>query len=213
MIVLNWDDFVSGALWKQEKPAQGTVPQRAAITIGVFDGVHRGHQALIKRIVQAVPGEPPLLPTVVSFRRNPKVLLKRQSPDPILNLEEKETILEKSGIAALVLIDFSLDFSKLSGEAFFELLCKGGAVKGQKPGLIVIGGDFHCGYQAGADAKAFKAMADGAGITLDVLSPVMYLGKPVSSSRIRKALAAGNYADAEAMLGRSIGHGRKIGHS
>jgi riboflavin kinase/FMN adenylyltransferase len=181
MEIMSWAEFV-----------EGRIRDCCALTIGVFDGVHLGHQALIRRIV-AAPG---LEPTVLSFRQNPKGAVE------IYNYVEKTAILESLGVKALVLIDFNDEFRYLSGKAFFDLLIQGGHM-GYQSGLLVIGSDFHAGYQAGTDAQGFSAMAQAIGLPCEVLPTLVDAsGKAISSSRIRAAIAAGNTTLASQLLGR-----------
>ncbi|MDR3275865.1 MAG: FAD synthetase family protein [Treponema sp.] len=194
MKVLDWSAFTEGGLWG------GGTPGRTALTVGVFDGIHRGHQALISRIVA---WKPELLPTVVSFRQNPKDLLRRKNGRrDILSQHRKQAILEKFGVEALVLIDFSENFSKLSGKQFFDLLLWGG-----NPGFLVIGSDFRCGYQMDTGAAGIGSMAALAGVPTEVVVRIGesgFEGHPISSSLIRNVIAGGGLERAAAMLGRNV---------
>jgi riboflavin kinase/FMN adenylyltransferase len=187
-----------------------------AITIGVFDGVHLGHQSLIRRICEP-PVPPvstpysllpipqggvaaPLLPTVVTFRENP---LKSLNPagfaGDIYNLEQKLGLLEVLGVKLTVLIDFSEEFSKINGRDFIDLL-----LGKQLVTLLAVGENFHCGYGRDTGVVEIQGIARARGVETWIAPPVMVGGKPVSSNRIRQALAAGCFEEAQRMLGRSL---------
>ena len=197
MQMINWDDLPDFKLKNGKK---------TALTIGVFDGLHRGHQALITKIIQKAPE---LLPAVVTFRENPKkyAFINKKTAEfdkaaagsfkDIIHFEEKIKLLDKFGITLCVIIDFSEYFSKISGRAFLETLNRHLC-----PAYIGLGENFHCGYRRDTDAKAFKALALSMGIEAEIVPPVLEGGRAVSSSRIRKALEAQNYEEASLLLGR-----------
>jgi FAD synthase len=184
-----------------------------ALTIGVFDGVHRGHQALIQRICSSESPLPSshsslltphssfaLVPTVVTFRQNPLAVLKPDAfTGDILTLEQKLRVLEASGVLLTVLIDFSEKFSTIKGRDFVDLLLACRPVR-----LITLGRNFRCGCGLDTGADEIQRLAGERGVEVWVAPPVMDGGLPVSSSRIRQALAAGRIAEAERLLGRPI---------
>ena len=206
MQMINWDELEdsSGNSFGQKF----TGGKKTALAIGVFDGLHRGHQALIAKITEKAPE---FLPTVVTFRENPKkfAFLRNKMPNKkektetiqndIISFEEKIALLESYGAELCVIIDFSENFSKISGRAFLEALNRNLC-----PAYIGLGGNFHCGYHRDTDARAFKAMAESLGIKVEIIPSVMEEGLPVSSSRIRAALNAGRIKEAELLLGRSL---------
>jgi riboflavin kinase/FMN adenylyltransferase len=182
MRVLDWDQFTAG-----------TLDAKSAMTIGVFDGVHLGHQALLGRIVRG-----DLMPVIISFRRNPKQS-RRDWEGDIYTLDQKLDIFRRLGAALTVLIDFSGDFSKLRGKDFFDLLKSRGRLS-----YLAVGGDFRCGYRLDTDAAAVKKMNEADNIPTDVIPPVVRGSSPVSSSRIRAAITRGDLAEAAALLGRNV---------
>jgi riboflavin kinase/FMN adenylyltransferase len=198
MVIVEWPEFVAGALispFPNGKTAAAT--RKTALTIGVFDGIHRGHRLLIEKIVQKGPE---MMPVVITFKRNPKESLKKQAWEgDILSLNQRLTIFENSGLEALILIDFTENFSKLTGKEFLDLL----RVRGN-PGYLAVGNNFHCGYRMDTNAARIKALYGDAGIPVEVLKPVLAGSLPVSSSRIREALASGDLAGAACLLGRKV---------
>ncbi|MDR3342180.1 MAG: FAD synthetase family protein [Treponema sp.] len=188
MRVLDWQEFIGAA-------SPGGAPEKAAMTIGVFDGVHRGHQALIEKIVRHGS-----CPTVITFRRNPKWVLSPETYEgDIFSLDQKLAVFERRGVYRTVLIDFSGDFSKLKGREFIDLLIQRGNLS-----YLAIGSNFRCGYRLDTDAAGIKGMTEARGIVTEVVSPVCDGLDLVSSSRIRAAISAGDFAGAAAALGRNV---------
>ena len=211
MRVISWEEYTA----VNSEQVTGNMNCTLSLTVGVFDGVHRGHQALIQRICKPYPAslshpenqnsDPrcsllpvpcSLIPTVVTFRQNPlRVLRPDAFTGDIMNLEEKLHFLEVLGVQLTVLIDFSAEFSKISGRGFIDLLlCR-------PVTLIALGQNFRCGYQLDTGAEEIRNLAGERGLDYWIAPPVMDEGRPVSSSRIRQALAAGQKAEAERLLG------------
>jgi cytidyltransferase-like protein len=177
----------------------------AAMAIGVFDGVHLGHQALIERIVSRGPN-----PTIVTFRDNPKKVLwgikgtgtSGPYKGDIYSLKQKTEIFNSLGVKFLVLIDFSLEFSKLKGREFLDLLGNKG-----KMAFLGIGNNFRCGFAQDTDADLARQVNEEKGIPTELIPPV-YLkatdDRPVSSSFIRQAVLAGDLKLASELLGRNF---------
>ncbi len=180
----DFDNLVNG---------RNCVENPVVITIGVFDGLHLGHRKLIVDVKSLSDKG---LSCVVSFKQNPVSVLR---PDEflgnILTLEEKLARMEALGVEHVVLIDFSPNFSKLSGEEFLSLLFDSLNI-----GYIVVGYNFGFGYKRSMDAERLKAWAVEHGIDVKIQAPVMYGGDVVSSSRIRKCIVEGNIDETNYML-------------
>jgi FAD synthase len=190
MLTLDWTTFAASGLERTEFAGRGL-----AMTIGVFDGIHRGHQALLERAL--LPGLPA---AAITFARSPKFILRPETDEgDIMGPEQKLRLFEQMGIALTVMIDFSEKFSKLSGREFIDLLRDRGNLR-----FLVIGGNFRCGYRHSADAAFIKAMNLESGIPTEVTEPVIAGGAQVSSSRIRAAIARGGLAEAAELLGRRV---------
>ena len=190
MRILDWEDTGNSG--------GGTAGAPAALSIGVFDGVHRGHQALIRRVVSQSVSRG-LVPWVVTFRRHPRAVLKGDSQGDIYSLEQKLDIIESLGIFGALLIDFSGNFSKMVGRVFL-----GELEKRLNPVFLAVGSDFRCGYRLDTDAAALRNMSEGEGIRTEILHPVLEGRHPVSSSRIRAAIRAGDLAQAALLLCRKL---------
>jgi FAD synthase len=108
-------------------------------------------------------------------------------------------ILESLRVAQAVLIDFSGNFSKISGREFVDSL-----KSRRRLDFLTVGANFRCGYRQDTDAAAIQEMNRDAGIITEVVSPFLEGGQPVSSSRIRRAILAGDMAEAAGLLGRRL---------
>jgi riboflavin kinase/FMN adenylyltransferase len=181
--IIQWDDFISG----KEK-----VAEQVSITIGVFDGVHIGHQRLIKAITL---DESETIPCIITFKQNPaKVLKNRPFAGSILSLPQKLSKLELFGIRLVILIDFSYEFSKMSGKLFFRFLSERLKIK-----KIAVGSNFHFGHKKKNSVVDLKRILPG--IPVEISDPIDCRGKPVSSTLIRRLIQGGEMNQAEMMLG------------
>jgi len=181
--------------WSLEVSGKPDVSRASAATIGVFDGLHIGHQALVSMVVSMAPE---LEPLAVTFKDNPKKVMRPRGVSGCLfTLEQKLSALESAGIELCVLIDFSGNFSKMSGSEFVLTLVRFFGVRS-----FVVGSDFKCGQGLSTDAHALRAMAMKLDAEARIVEPVMVHGGPVSSSRIRSAIMDGRTDLALDMLGR-----------
>jgi len=179
-----------------ELPSSGL--QRTALTFGAFDGIHRGHQALLGRVT-ALGERLDATPTVVSFWPHPREVLSPASAPPLITTrDERRRRLAEAGISLFVELPFE-DVRGLSAETFAtELLVRTlGAV------AVVVGPDQRFGRDRRGDSAFMRQCLEPLGLTVDVAEPVLDdAGLPYSSSRIRGAVAAGDVAMARRLLGR-----------
>jgi len=173
-------------------------PEReTALTIGVFDGVHQGHQSLIAKLNQKAAAEG-LDSGVVTFQHHPRLVLKPQSRiTRLTSLQERITLLERVGVKYIVPLSFTPDISQLSAREFVELLRRYLRVR-----ALVIGPDFALGSGKKGDAPALTALGEELNFTVEVVPPVVLNGEAVSSTAIRNALAEGDVKKAGEFLGR-----------
>ncbi len=183
------------------------------ITIGVFDGVHQGHQALIQRTVQ-LARRLKAVPAAVTFQDHPMHVLKGGPRVPfLLPREETFGILKKQGLKRVIALQFTKAFSKKSPGQFVHWLQAQGRVKG-----IVVGENFRFGQGAKGDVRLLKTLGEKSGFQVIALKPVRWGGGVVSSSRIRDLLMAGKLEAAQSLLGRAYAiegdviHGKHVGH-
>jgi riboflavin kinase/FMN adenylyltransferase len=166
------------------------------VTIGSFDGIHLGHQALIERLKWH--GRRLRLPTMMlSFEPLPREFLQRSDPPARLtNFRERWRLLAGFGLDRLWLLRFDEALRLSSGSEFMQLLAAAQAR------VIVVGHDFHFGRGGEASAAWCAGRAGAFGFEVDVVAPVQVLGERVSSGRVRAALQASDFTAAAQLLGR-----------
>jgi len=188
-------------------PARG----RCALTIGNFDGVHRGHRALIDRVV-AKARELNVTSCVLTFEPHPREFFAPvAAPARLTRLREKLELLGAAGVERVHLIRFNARFAAMSAAHFIQDVL----VRGLGTQWLLVGRDFRFGAQRKGD---FAALG-GQDFALESMADVALDGERVSSSAVRAALAAGDFARAERLLGRPytlsgrVVHGAKLGHT
>lgn len=184
------------------------------MTIGNFDGVHLGHQVVVKRTIEHAR-QMNLPATVMIFEPQPLELFKAEAAPARLNrLRDKYQHLKSLGVDRLVCVNFDKDFASMAPEAFIsELLVEKLAVK-----LLIVGDDFRFGKARKGDFELLKSLGES---HFTVMSTDSFkVGRErISSTNIRAALANGDLHSAEEMLGKpySIGgkviHGEKLGRT
>ncbi len=170
-----------------------------AIALGSFDGLHRGHRRVIAEVTEALPAEQePPVPTVVSFWPHPREVLHGE-PRLRLDLpEEKLELLEPLGIRQLVLVPFTRELSALTPEPFVRQVL----AERLQARRIAVGTNFRFGVDRTGDVDDLARIGAGLGIDVRVV-PMLWDGaERVSSSRIRRALAAGDIGEAGRLLER-----------
>ena len=172
----------------------------SAVTVGTFDGIHRGHQQILEKLKE-VAGSRNLISTVVTFDPHPQELLRSKKPDIriLTDIQEKQELLEQSGISRLVVLNFDEELAGLSPRHFVEEVF----VKRLNVKWIIIGYDHSFGKDRGGSRENLISVARELGFGVTVLKPVDYNGTTISSTKIRKALYQGNVELAKLYLGRS----------
>lgn len=167
--------------------------------LGVFDGVHVGHQAVIESVVEAAD-EGGGVAGVLTFDPHPiQVLAPHVAPRRILaSLRHKEDLLESLGIEVLLVIPFTEAFAELDAMTFLNNL----HAACQSLQTLAMGEDWKFGSQRGGDVALLRKFGETHKIDIQAMSAVMIDGERVSSTRIRQAIRDGNLDSASAMLGR-----------
>lgn len=183
------------------------------LAIGMFDGVHRGHQAVIRTAVEAARAANGLA-GVLTFWPHPVVVLRPEQPLPlILTREAKRAALARLGIDFLVEHPFTREFAATSAEGFLSSLTQA------FPGLrgISVGENFRFGRAREGDGHMLAAAARESGFTVSIAPRLASGNQPISSSRLRTLIAAGDFVQANELLGYTysitgvVEQGRQLG--
>jgi riboflavin kinase/FMN adenylyltransferase len=184
------------------------------LAVGVFDGVHVGHQALIRAVAERARAS---RGTAVAATFDPlpiEALAPGAPPSALSDIDERCALLEQAGAAAVVVFHFTREFAALSPEDFVRRMGDAGEVR-----EVHVGADFQFGKDRAGDVHALSRIGERSGFRVEIASPVMQGGRIVSSTRIRNALLAGNVESAARLLGRhyavtgSVEHGDKRGRA
>jgi riboflavin kinase / FMN adenylyltransferase len=168
------------------------------VTVGFFDGVHRGHQAVIRRTVEMANARG-LASVAVTFDRHPREILTPSNEPPLLTtLDRKASLIAELGVRVLVVLEFTEEFSKWPHDEFVSRIL----VEGLHAGHAVVGSNFTFGYKAMGNLAVLSDLGAAHGFSVEAVSLLKIEGRPVSSSSIREALAGGNLAWPAAALGR-----------
>lgn len=185
----------------------------SVVTIGTFDGLHVGHQALIARVLEhsAATG---FQAALVSFEPMPREYLQPATPPARLtNFRERWRILESLGLDAFCQLPFNARLRAQSGAEFLGALVAWGARQ------VIIGHDFRFGQGGHADAEWCLGQAAALGIAVEVIAPVLLDGQRASSGLVREALAQSEFGRAAQLLGRPytmcgrVLRGRELGRT
>ena len=208
LMVRDWQQF-----HKAREQAGISAENYFSIALGNFDGVHKGDQQLIARMVtetRAFAG----YCAVLSFAPHPMAFIHSCPMPKIMTEVAKEKAIDAMGVDGLILQNFDLDWAKMPAEDFIkQVLARGLGVN-----HIYVGFNHSFGFQGKGDAKLLKKVAESYGIAVTVMEPVVIADEIVSSSTIRKRLALGDVAGAGTMLGYAftvsgeIVRGRQLGH-
>src|SRR5215472_17064853 len=181
--------------------------ERCAVTIGTYDGLHLGHQALIARLRSHADrlGQPAVM---LTFEPMPREFLSPEDPPARLTtFRERWRILAGAGLEYLWLLRFDEALRNLSGEDFAQLLARR-----LRPSVVVVGHDFRFARKGEATAASLAAAGERLGFAVDVVPAVTVAGERISSSGVRAALAVADFVCAQRWLGRPYSmRGRVIG--
>lgn len=164
-----------------------------SIALGYFDGIHKGHREVISHAVRLEAKG--LTPAVFTFVRSPKSILFDTAEEMITDNETKARIIESLGVKILYMTNFE-EVRNLTPKQFVrDILVERLNVK-----YAVCGFNYHFGCGGVADANELKRLCSDYAIKVEVVKPILYKRKPISSSRIRKALKEKDSASAKKML-------------
>ena len=183
----------------EEELAELSLEQDTLLTIGVFDGVHLGHQYLISQLTKHARQQN-LLSGLVTFHPHPREVLSPQAKLAYLtNPAEKVSLLKKEGVEAVITLSFTPELAQLSAGQFIGLLKKYLRMRG-----LIIGPDFALGRNREGSADSLSTLGQDMNFSVTVIPPVRVKGEGevVSSTAIRDALADGNMKRVTNLIGR-----------
>ncbi len=169
----------------------------SALTIGGFDGPHRGHEVLCDAVLASKRELSSLKTGVITFNSPPKAKNGIDFPGEVSTLSLRLSWFKHKGFDFAVVIDFSHKFSTMSGTDFLSILYMSCAMR-----YITVGDDFKCGYKGETGIRELRQFSETRGISVTVIHTVSISGLRVSSSAIRQAVAEGQMKYAEQLLGR-----------
>lgn len=190
--------------------------RNAVVTIGTFDGVHTGHQQILRQLKEEaarINGET----VIITFHPHPrKVVATGKAPIFLINnIQEKVTLLEKQGIDHLVIVPFTEDFSQLTARQYVEDFL----VNKFRPHTVIIGYDHHFGKQRSGNYELLEEYSASGAFALKEIPEHLLHQSTVSSTAIRKAVLSGKIEEANQLLGYDfffegeVVHGNKLGRT
>ncbi|WP_422480662.1 FAD synthetase family protein [Pleomorphochaeta sp. DL1XJH-081] len=175
--------------------------EKAVLAIGVYDGLHIGHQRIITSAVDLAKGNQGSKTVVITFAQNPKTMIGRNPFDkPLMSLRQSTDFFSKLEVDYLVVIDFSPDFSKLTGEEFIARCCGMFDVQ-----AVVVGENFRCGSHADTGVEELQEIVPKYTNGAKLVVPQMYKlndGTDDSSTVVRITLTKGKVSEIPLQLGR-----------
>lgn len=186
-----------------------------AVTIGKFDGIHLGHQALLNRVTNLAE-EHMLASVVLTFDRHPDALLNPvECKLPLIGPTQKQSLLSESGIDATLTLEFDSALANMTPEEFVEAIL----VKTLSAKAVVVGEGFRFGVKGSGDVAKLRELGQKFGFQVIELAQISLGGDVVSTTKIRNLLDEGKVVAAATLLGRDhttlgvIEHGLKIGRT
>jgi len=172
-----------------------TALQPAVVALGMFDGVHLGHRALITRLLEEAK-RLRAVPVVFTFSNHPLEVLGG-NVRLLSGIRERNMLLRSLGAEEVESVPFTREMAHLSTEQFVDLLGENWNVRG-----LVVGYNYTCGDRGTGTPETLRQIGDVRGFSVSVVEPVLFEGEPVSSTRIREAVERGDVTLAETLLKR-----------
>jgi riboflavin kinase/FMN adenylyltransferase len=188
-----------------------------AVTVGNFDGVHQGHQALLRVTVEEARAHDGVA-VVLTFDPHPaRILSPERAPASLMTLEQKAAALAALGADRLAVLPFTAELSQLPAETFAEQVL----ARALGARVVVVGSNFRFGHGRGGGIELLGQQGARLGFRVHGVEPVFHEGAPISSTRIRQALARGAVEAARELIGSAYtlegtvvhgaGRGRTLG--
>jgi riboflavin kinase/FMN adenylyltransferase len=181
-----------------------------ALTVGTFDGVHCGHQGIIKRMQETAQAQK-LRTVVVTFDPHPQIVLQKPGRLPVrllTTIDERCDVLALLGVDVVVVIPFTQEFAATPAEQFIRSVI----VEGIGVRHILVGHDHMFGKDRGGDEALLQRLSPECGFTLERIPPLTCGDRVVSSTKVRTALKDGDVGEAATMLGRAYSIKGRVVH-
>lgn len=197
--------YIGAVLIRRRLEELADLGQPLHLALGVFDGVHLGHQAVIARAVEAAKREGGLA-GLLTFDPHPiQVIAPAKAPAALLEtLDHKACLVAGLGLGIFIPLHFDMKMAAMEASEFIGKLAAA-SVK-----TIAVGEDWRFGHNRGGDVNFLRNEAETRGFHLEAVPPVMFDGDRISSTRIRQAIHDGNLAEAARMLGRPYAVSGKV---
>ncbi|MGC6487837.1 MAG: riboflavin biosynthesis protein RibF [Planctomycetota bacterium] len=183
------------AIYGEDSPSS-----RSVVAVGVFDGVHLGHHRLLHQLLEMASALQ-AMPTVVTFANHPDQVLRGDAPPPLCSVPHRLRLLRRAGVLRLVLLRFEARLRQMTARGFAEeVLLRGLRARG-----LLLGYDSAMGKDREGTPARFRELGDELGFEVQTGAPFEVSGEPISSTRIRQAIADGDLAGARRCLGRFPG--------
>jgi riboflavin kinase/FMN adenylyltransferase len=169
-----------------------------AITIGNFDGVHRGHREILRRVT-AIAREEGCKAAALTFDPHPtKLVAPAEAPHLLTTPEQRARLMEQYGIEEILILPFTREVANLAPEEFLRCLL----IDKLKARAVVVGDNFRFGHRAAGDVKTLEELGSKYSFETEVVNAVVWRHRTISSTVIRRFIAAGDVSLACRMLGR-----------
>ncbi len=176
------------------------------LAIGFFDGVHLGHQQVIRQAT-ADAAQHDAISLVVTFDHHPRTVVSPDRvPRMIYSLEQRVRAIEALEVDAILAIPFTREFSRQTGEAFMQTLHEGlGRIH-----TVSVGANFHFGFERSGDTALLRTLGEQLQFKVHAISAISLNDHPISSTRIREAISTGQLEEASQMMGRPYSIAGKV---
>ncbi len=194
----------------------GSPRRGSVVTIGNFDGCHRGHQEILRRVVDRARAMDALGAVLTFFPHPTRVLRPAEAPALIETLDQRLAAIGATGIDAVLVMPFNLELANMSPEDFVRRIL----LDTMAAQAVLVGGNFRFGHGGAGDIQLLGELGNRWGFTAEIVPPVTENGLVISSTAIRGAIREGRVEDARRMVGRpyalageirtGTGQGRKL---
>jgi riboflavin kinase/FMN adenylyltransferase len=176
----------------------GIAARRTVLAIGNFDGVHVGHQAILRRVNECARSTG-ALGTAVTFDPHPlKVLRPEHAPALLSTLEQRLAWMDELGLEAVLILPFTMELSRLSAEEFVEQMLAA-TLRAER---ILVGDNFRFGHRHAGNVALLESLSARFHFSVEIVPPVVMEGEIISSTSVRRAVTEGQMDEAARLLGR-----------